>query len=125
MSICGRGMLTRSRPFLPIISPRLMYLLRLLFTLPRTILRNRWWSRSIFWLTAGSPGSSRVATRGLGRHYAPGLLLGVPAREDARHEAEHVRRAHVAVAVGASQPTLDHVDLLLRRLVHHAGDQAG
>ena len=30
-SICGRGMLMRSRPFLPINSPRLMYLLRLLF----------------------------------------------------------------------------------------------
>ena len=28
MSICGSGMLTRSLPFLPIISPRLMYLLQ-------------------------------------------------------------------------------------------------
>src|SRR5947209_11397884 len=50
MSICGMGMETRSRPFLPIISPRVMYFERFDFTLPRTILRKRWWSRSIFWL---------------------------------------------------------------------------
>ncbi len=37
----GSGMLTRSLPFLPIISPRQMYLVRLLFTLPRTIFRKR------------------------------------------------------------------------------------
>ena len=37
----GTGMDTRSFPFLPIISPRLMYLERLLFTLPRTSLRKR------------------------------------------------------------------------------------
>ena len=55
MSICGKGMLTRSLPFLPIISPRLMYLHRLLFTLPRTSLRKRWWSRSIFCPTAIPP----------------------------------------------------------------------
>src|SRR5437763_11899840 len=45
-------MLTRSLPFLPIISPRLMYLERLLFTFPRTILRNRWRSCPIFCPTA-------------------------------------------------------------------------
>src|SRR6202795_2518089 len=55
MSICGRGMLTRSLPFLPIISPRLMYLPRLLFTLPRTSFLKRWWSRSIFWLISVNP----------------------------------------------------------------------
>ena len=41
ISIDGSGMLTKSRPFLPIISPRAMYLERLLLTLPRTILRKR------------------------------------------------------------------------------------
>ena len=35
-----------------------MYLLRLLFTLPRTSLRKRWWSRSIFWPTVHTPGVS-------------------------------------------------------------------
>src|SRR5262245_52047898 len=55
MSICGSGMLTRSLPFLPIISPRLMYFDRFVFTLPRTSLRKRWWSRSIFWPTAIPP----------------------------------------------------------------------
>ena len=44
----GTGILTRSFPFLPIISPRLMYLRRSLFTFPRTILRKRCRSRSIF-----------------------------------------------------------------------------
>src|SRR5579871_1254922 len=44
----GSGMDTRSFPFLPIISPRLMYFDRLLLTLPRTSLRNRWRSCSIF-----------------------------------------------------------------------------
>src|SRR5438067_12313 len=53
------------------------------------------------------------------------LFLDVPAGEDARHEAEHVGRAHVAVPIIADQAALDHVDLLLRRLVHHAGHQAG
>src|SRR5262249_39143917 len=53
MSICGKGIDTRSLPFLPIISPRLMYFDRLLFTLPRTIFRKRWWSRSIFCPTEG------------------------------------------------------------------------
>src|SRR5262249_14687839 len=53
------------------------------------------------------------------------LLLHVAARKDARHKAEHVRRAHVAISIVADQPALDHVDLLLGRLVDHAGDQAG
>ena len=69
ISIYGNGMLTRSRPFLPIISPRLMYLLRLLLTLPRTIFRNRWRSRSIFCPMALPRGWSRKkpteAVRGL------------------------------------------------------------
>src|SRR5947209_12246584 len=80
-------MLTRSLPFLPIISPRLIYFDRLLFTLPRTSLRKRWWSRSIFWPTAASPqggvdgkkpraaarGKSlpRAAARGLGDSFFP------------------------------------------------------
>src|SRR4051795_3835739 len=52
------------------------------------------------------------------------LLLRVAAGEDAGHEAEHVRRAHLAVPVVPHQPALHHVDLLLRRLVHHVGHQA-
>src|SRR5262249_37882081 len=56
-------MLTRSLPFLPIISPRLMYLERLLFTFPRTSLRNRWRSCSIFCPTAVLPlGGDGIAT---------------------------------------------------------------
>ena len=47
------------------------------------------------------------------------------AGEDAGHEVQHVRRADLAVAVVADQPALDHVDLLLRRLVDDVGDQAG
>src|SRR5437867_2846949 len=52
-------------------------------------------------------------------------LLRVPAREDARHEGEHVGGTLLIVPVVANQPPLDHVDLLLRRLVHHVGHQAG
>src|SRR5437764_13188595 len=104
-------MLTRSLPFLPIISPRLMYLDRLLFTLPRTILRKRWWSRSIFCPTAASPQCPPAHGRG-------GLLLDVAAGEDARHEAQHVGRAHVAIPVVADQAALHHVDLFLGRLAH-------
>src|SRR5437764_4710726 len=48
-------MLTRSLPFLPIISPRLMYFDRFDFTLPRTSLWNRWLSRSIFCPTGDPP----------------------------------------------------------------------
>src|SRR3954466_1699920 len=46
--MAGSGIDTRSLPFLPIISPRLMYFDRLLLTFPRTSLRNRWRSCSIF-----------------------------------------------------------------------------
>src|SRR5262245_54749484 len=142
MSIWGKGILTRSLPFLPIISPRLMYLDRLVFTLPRTSLRKRWWSRSIFWPT--SPSSvARSSQTGVGPHLAAGLaprgpgpaakwpplqtalLLRVPAGEDAGHEGQHVGGAGLVVAVVADQPALDDVDLLLRRLVDHVGHQAG
>src|SRR4051794_23292914 len=57
---------TRSFPFLPIISPRLRYFDRLDFTLPRTILRNRCRSFSIFCPTAGYP---RTDGRGTGLRY--------------------------------------------------------
>src|SRR5436190_21629335 len=59
-------MLTRSLPFLPIISPRLMYFDRFDFTLPRTSLWNRWLSRSIFCPTGDPPALGvrrRVAPR--------------------------------------------------------------
>src|SRR5690606_26927829 len=52
------------------------------------------------------------------------VLLHVAAREDARHEVQHVRRADVAVAVLVDQPALDHVDLLLRLPVQDAGHEA-
>src|SRR5262245_1027589 len=51
-------------------------------------------------------------------------LLRMPSCKDARHEAQHIRRAHVAVAVVIRQPALDDVDLLLCRLVHDARHQA-
>src|SRR6516225_4773470 len=101
-------MLTRSLPFLPIISPRLMYLLRLLFTLPRTSLRKRCSSRSIFCPTTVPPGERggwRVARGGkplFSRHPPPvtrhPLFFGVSAGEDAGHVGQHVRRARLVVA---------------------------
>src|SRR5262245_590564 len=136
MSICGRGMLTRSLPFLPIISPRLMYLLRLLLTLPRTSLRKRCWSRSIFWPTAhpifdfrfsifDRPAFAADRENRKSKIGNRKSLLRVSPGEDAGHEGEHVRGALLVVAVVADQPALDDVDLLLGGLVHDVGHQAG
>ncbi len=44
MSIDGTGMVMRSLPFLPTISPFWMYLRRFSLILPRTISRKRLWS---------------------------------------------------------------------------------
>src|SRR5262249_34960095 len=114
-------MLTRSLPFLPIISPRLMYLPRLDFTLPRTILRKRCWSRSILCPTAHPP--SEPATDA-SAFICGFLFLCVAASENACHEAKHVSRANLAVAVVSRESALDDVDFLLGRLVHHARNQA-
>src|SRR5262249_27375268 len=126
ISICGSGIETRSLPFLPIISPREMYLDRLLLTLPRTSFRNRWWSRSIFCPTANPPNEKPRNTRKTRKGkeeeeeeageaqglQPPGLasfsvssvcsvvsllLLGVAAREDAGHEGQHVGRTGLIV----------------------------
>src|SRR5438874_13818215 len=96
----GSGIETRSLPFLPIISPRLMYFDRLLFTLPRTILRKRWWSRSIFCPTEEPPDEEEFPL-------FTALLLRLPPREDAGHEGQHVGGARLVVAVVADQSTLD------------------
>src|SRR5262249_23473258 len=53
------------------------------------------------------------------------LFLGMSACEDAGHERQHVGGAGLVVAVVADQAALDDVDLLLRRLVHDVGHQAG
>src|SRR5204862_4433555 len=50
-------------------------------------------------------------------------ILRIPSSEDAGDEVEHVGGADLAVPVGLDHPVLDDVDLLLRVLVHHAGDQ--
>src|SRR5215210_5865941 len=50
--------------------------------------------------------------------------LHVAAGEDAGDIVQHVGRRVLVVAVVADQPLLDDVDLLLRVLVDHAGDQA-
>src|SRR5262249_54414797 len=52
-------------------------------------------------------------------------LLAVPAREDRRAVVEDGHRARVAVDLVLDEPALDDVDLLLRVLVHHGGDQRG
>src|SRR5690606_18516609 len=83
------------------------------------------------------PAPARVTGRGRGGALAPARKAArsgprplraafphVPPREDARDEVQHVRRAHVAVAVLVDEPALHDVDLLLRLLVQHAGDQA-
>src|SRR5262245_15470443 len=106
-SIPGSGIEIRSFPLRPNISPCETNLRRSDLILPRTMSRKRLRSRSMRRIT----GDSR--------------LLGVAAREDARHEVEHVGGADVAVAVVLDQARLDDVDLLLRVLVDHRGDEAG
>src|SRR5438874_2569285 len=97
MSIWGRGMLTRSLPFLPIISPRLMYLERLLFTFPRTILRNRWRSCSIFCPTALA--SVDNVGRRLEESYQTGGVPVKRSRTRGRKAAEPTRRDGWALVV--------------------------
>src|SRR5713226_6414835 len=53
------------------------------------------------------------------------LFLRMAACKNTGHEAQHVRRADIAVAIVPDQPALDYIDLFLRRLVHHAGHEAG
>src|SRR5881392_1212507 len=85
----GSGIDTRSLPFLPIISPRLMYLERLLFTFPRTILRNRWRSCSIFCPTALAS-VDRVGHR-LEESYQTGGVGVKRSRDRGRKAAEPAR----------------------------------
>src|SRR6266436_6480766 len=91
-------MLTRSPPFLPIISPRLMYLLRLLFTLPRTSLRKRWWSRSIFWPMVGSADQFSVhvgqvnPTKRESRHGPVPTRHPTSRKQNGRRNHRHARR---------------------------------
>src|SRR4051812_42461604 len=62
MSICGSGMETISFPFLPSISPCVMYLRRFCLILPRTISRKRRWSWSILRLMSAARSSIRASS---------------------------------------------------------------
>src|SRR2546430_10375850 len=132
MSMLGTGMVMRSFPFFPIISPFWMYLRRLALMRPRMISRKRLWSCLI--LSGIRPLPSLPGPRRLrgedqkkrSRKSASRrkrLVLGISAREDRRHVVEHVRRADLAVAVALDHAVLDDVDLLLRVLVDHRRDQ--
>src|SRR5262249_20756134 len=75
--------------------------------------------------TAGTAGAWSIPRCWHARTWARlSLLLRLPAREDAGDESEDVRRAFLVVAEVADEPALHHVDLLLRRLVHHVADEA-
>src|SRR5687768_6431113 len=54
----------------------------------------------------------------------PRTLPNVSTRKNARHEREHIRSAYITIAVFPNEPALYDVDLLLRILVEHAGDEA-
>src|SRR5256885_9453258 len=112
MSMLGTGMVMRSFPFFPIISPFWMYLRRLALMRPRMISRKRLWSCLILSGTTASPRVRFLRS-----------VLGVAASEDRRHVVEHVGRADLAVPVALDHAVLDDVDLLLRVLVHDRRDQ--
>src|SRR5512138_2901645 len=116
MSMVGTGMVMKSFPFLPIISPFWTYFLRLRLIRPRTMSRNRPWSCLIFSAIVPSLRSVRALPP------AP-LVLRVAAREDRRDEVEDVRGADLAVPVVLHEPLLHHVDLLLRVAVDDRRDE--
>src|SRR5512142_1120019 len=118
MSMVGTGMVMKSFPFFPIISPFCTYFLRLRLIRPRTMSRKRPWSCLIFSAISSRPAPAIVPPAG-----PPRLVLGVAAREDRRDEVEDVGRADLAVPVVLHEPLLHHVDLLLRLAIHDRGHQ--
>src|SRR5256885_15891088 len=100
MSIEGTGMVIRSLPFFPIISPFWMYLRRFSLMRPRMISRNLEWSCLIF---SGTKHHHAKVWPSRTAYNAPLSVLRVSSGEDAGHEVEHVGGADLAVAVG-----LDH-----------------
>src|SRR5438067_10263520 len=127
MSMEGTGMVIRSFPFFPIISPFWMYLRRFSLMRPRMISRKREWSCLIF---SGTRTSSRqcslparpikVVDRPLAAAAGAGLatmflgctlsetrlVLRITPGKDRRHEVEHVGGADLAVPVGLDHPVL-------------------
>src|SRR5262245_49863304 len=101
-------MLMRSLPLRPMSSSWEIYFRKSCLTLPRTIWRKRLWSCSILRVAIGNV-----------------LTLGISSREDARNIVQDIGRTNIAVSVVLHHAALHHIDLLLRVLVHHVGNQAG